>query len=323
MPACGEPSRTALRLGTRGSALALWQATYVRERMERAGVQVELEIIRTSGDRITDVPLAQVGGKGLFTKEIEEALLAGRIDLAVHSLKDLPTRLPPGLVLGAVTQREDPRDALVSRSGQRLADLPRGARVGTSSLRRHVQLKHLRPDLVIEPLRGNLDTRLRKLASGQYDAIVLAAAGLKRLGAAERATQFFEPDEMIPAIGQGALGIEVRADDRSVESVLEPLHDEETATATTAERAFLERLGGGCQVPIAAYARLTGDQIHLTGLVAGPDGARLVRGARVGPRAQARALGVELAEQLLAEGAEEILAALRLGGGAVEPPGAA
>jgi hydroxymethylbilane synthase len=312
-----------LRIGTRGSQLALWQANHVRQLLERAGEKAELEVIRTSGDRITDVPLALLGGKGLFTKEIEEALLARRIDLAVHSLKDLPVELPLGLVLGGVTRREDPRDALTSRTGQRLAELPRGARVGTSSLRRQVQLKHLRGDLSIVPLRGNLDTRLRKLDAGHYDAIVVAAAGLKRLGWEPRVTQFFEPDEMIPAIGQGALAIEVRADDAAIRSVLATLHDAETATATSAERAFLRRLGGGCQVPIAAHARITGSELRLVGLVATPDGSASVRGSLVGPSGQAEALGTRLAEQLLAQGAAEILATLLAGSAGLEPPGAA
>lgn len=312
-----------LRIGTRGSKLALWQANHIRALLARAGAQVELEVIRTSGDKITDVPLAQVGGKGLFTKEIEEALLAGRIDLAVHSLKDLPTQLPPGLTLGAVTRREDPRDALVSRAGQQFAELAPAARVGTSSLRRQVQLKQLRGDLVIEPLRGNLDTRLRKLDAGHYDAIVVAAAGLKRLGWEQRATQVFEPEEMLPAIGQGALGIEVRADDAAIRSVLVALHDAETATATAAERAFLERLGGGCQVPMGAHARIAGTELRLLGLVAAQDGAAAVRGTLAGPTAQAEALGHRLAEQLLAQGAEEILATMRAASRSLEPPGAA
>ncbi len=312
-----------LRIGTRGSPLALWQANHVRQLFESAGIASELEVIRTSGDRLTNIPLAQIGGKGLFTKEIEEALLARRIDLAVHSLKDLPTQLPPGLVLGAVTQREDPRDALVSRSRQPLLELPGGARIGTSSLRRQVQLKRLRPDLVIEPLRGNLDTRLRKLDSGQYDAIVLAAAGLNRLGAFERVTQVFEPEEMIPAIGQGALAIEVRADDTRIRPLLSVVHHPDTATATSAERAFLQRLGGGCQVPIAAHARLRDDGLYLIGLVANPDASVMVRGSRAGPEEEAAALGAALAEELLARGAAEILAAFEHQITNVRPPGAA
>lgn len=310
-----------LRIGTRGSRLALWQANHVRELLARANLEAELEIIRTTGDKITDVPLAQVGGKGLFTKEIEEALLAERIDLAVHSLKDLPTQLPPGLKLGAVTRREDPRDALVSGNGKRFAELPPGARLGTSSLRRQVQLRNLRRDLIIEPLRGNLDTRLRKLDAGQYDAIVMAAAGLKRLGWEERATQFFAPEEMVPAIGQGALAIEVRADDPQVAAVLAVLNHAETATTTAAERAFLARLGGGCQVPIAAHARVVGTELHLVGLVAGPDGSPLVRGSVTGRPEAGEALGMRLAEDLLKRGATEILEAMRAGN--LQPPGAA
>ncbi|MBI4461606.1 MAG: hydroxymethylbilane synthase [Acidobacteria bacterium] len=312
-----------LRIGTRGSALALWQANHVRQMLERTGASIEMEVIRTSGDKITDVPLAQVGGKGLFTKEIEEALLAGRIDLAVHSLKDLPTQLPPGLLLAAVTRREDPRDALVARNARRFADLPRGARVGTSSLRRQVQLKHLRPDLVIEPLRGNLDTRLRKLDTGQYDAIVVAAAGLKRLGWEQRATQFFEPDEIVPAIGQGALGIETRADDLPLHSLLRAVHDPETATATAAERAFLKHLGGGCQVPLGAHARVATNELHLVGLVASQDGGAVVRGSLKGAATEAEVLGTRLAGKLLAEGAAEILATIHAAPAGLQPPGAA
>lgn len=312
-----------LRIGTRGSPLALWQANHVRQLLEGAGIASELEVIRTSGDKLTNVPLAEMGGKGLFTKEIEEALLARRIDLAVHSLKDLPTQLPSGLLLGGITRREDPRDALVSRSRQPLAELPSGVAIGTSSLRRQVQLKRLRTDLVIKPLRGNLDTRLRKLDSGQYDAIVVAVAGLKRLGAFERVTQVFEPEEMIPAIGQGALAIELRADDTRMRSLLSVVHHRDTATATTAERAFLQRLGGGCQVPIAAHARLRDDGLYLIGLVANPEASALVRGARAGPEEEAAALGTALAEELLARGAAEILAAFQRQVTNVHPPGAA
>jgi len=304
--------RSLLILGSRGSQLALWQANFVKIALERAGsVEVRIEIIRTTGDKITDVPLAQVGGsKALFTKEIEEALLERRIDLAVHSLKDLPVELPAGLALGAIPAREDARDALISRHGQKLSDLPAGARVGTSSLRRGLQLRRLRPDLSVEPLRGNLDTRLRKLDAGQYDAIVAALAGLKRMGWADRATQVFSVEEMVPAIGQGALAIEARADDKELLAGLNSLRDPDTEAATAAERAFLRRLGGGCQVPLAAHARVKQERLELAGVVISLDAARAVRGVDSGPPADAEAIGQRLAKKLLQDGARDILAAI-------------
>ena len=315
--------RSPLILGSRGSQLALWQANFVKSILERAGsVEVRIEIIRTTGDRITDVPLAQVGGsKALFTKEIEEVLLERRIDLAVHSLKDLPAELPAGLTLGAIPAREDARDALISRHGQKLSDLPAGARVGTSSLRRGLQLRRLRPDLSVEPLRGNLDTRLRKLDAGQYDAIVAALAGLKRMGWADRATQVFSVEEMVPAIGQGALAIEARADDKELLAGLNSLRDADTESATEAERAFLRRLGGGCQVPLAAHARVKQERLELAGVVISLDAARAVRGVDSGPQADAEAIGRRLAEKLLQDGARDILAAIERA--ALRPPGAA
>ena len=310
--------RSPLILGSRGSKLALWQANFIKEELERHHrIEVRLEIIRTTGDKITDVPLAQVGGtKALFTKEIEDAMLAGRIDLAVHSLKDMPVQLPDGLTLGAIPAREDPRDALVARSGQQFAALPPGARIGTSSLRRQVQLKLLRKDIAIETLRGNLDTRLRKLSEGQYDAIVVAAAGLKRLGWQERATQLFAPDEMVPAIGQGALALEARADDAELIQGLSFLRDPAAEAATRAERAFLARLGGGCQVPIGAHAVVESNRLRLVGVVVNVEGERAVRGTNEGTTADAARLGESLAEKLLREGAEEILAAIA----AANPP---
>ncbi len=310
--------RSPLILGSRGSKLALWQANFIKEKLERRHrIEVRLEIIRTTGDKITDVPLAQVGGtKALFTKEIEDAMLAGHIDLAVHSLKDMPVQLPDGLALGAIPAREDPRDALVSRSGQQFAALPPGARIGTSSLRRQVQLKLLRKDIQIETLRGNLDTRLRKLSEGQYDAIVVAAAGLKRLGWQDRATQFFAPDEMVPAIGQGALALEARADDAELLQELSFLRDTAAEAATRAERAFLARLGGGCQVPIGAHAVVESNRLRLVGVVVNVEGERAVRGTSEGTAADAARLGGSLAETLLREGAEEILAAIA----AANPP---
>ena len=315
--------RSPLILGSRGSQLALWQANFVKSILERAGsVEVRIEIIRTTGDKITDVPLAQVGGsKALFTKEIEEALLERRIDLAVHSLKDLPAELPAGLALGAIPAREDARDALISRHGQKLSDLPAGARVGTSSLRRGLQLRRLRPDLSVEPLRGNLDTRLRKLDAGQYDAIVAALAGLKRMGWADRATQVFSVEEMVPAIGQGALAIEARADDKELLAGLNSLRDPDTEAATAAERAFLRRLGGGCQVPLAAHARVKQERLELAGVVISLDAARAVRGVDSGPQADAEAIGQRLAEKLLQDGARDILAAIEQA--ALRPPGSA
>lgn len=315
--------RSSLILGSRGSQLALWQANFVKSALERAGsVEVRIEIIRTTGDKITDVPLAQVGGsKALFTKEIEEALLERRIDLAVHSLKDLPVELPAGLALGAIPAREDARDALISRHGQKLSDLPAGARVGTSSLRRGLQLRRLRPDLSVEPLRGNLDTRLRKLDAGQYDAIVAALAGLKRMGWADRATQVFSVEEMVPAIGQGALAIEARADDKELLAGLNSLRDPDTEAATEAERAFLRRLGGGCQVPLAAHARVKQERLELAGVVISLDAARAVRGVDSGPQADAEAIGQRLAEKLLQDGARDILAAIEQA--ALRPPGSA
>ena len=315
--------RSPLILGSRGSQLALWQANFVKSALERAGpIEVRVEIIRTTGDKITDVPLAQVGGsKALFTKEIEEALLERRIDLAVHSLKDLPVELPQGLTLGAIPAREDARDALISRHGQKLSDLPAGAHVGTSSLRRGLQLRLLRRDVSVEPLRGNLDTRLRKLDEGRYDAIVVALAGLKRMGWADRATQVFSVEEMVPAIGQGALAIEIRAGDSELLAGLNSLRDADTEAATQAERAFLRRLGGGCQVPLAAHARLKQERLELAGVVVSLDAARAVRGVESGPQAEAEAIGTRLADTLLNKGAREILAAIEQAG--LRPPGSA
>jgi hydroxymethylbilane synthase len=270
-------------------------------------VQVTLRKIQTSGDKILDVPLAKIGGKGLFVKEIEEALLAGDIDLAVHSMKDVPAQLPAGLDILCVPPREDARDALISRDGRPFRDLDRGAKIGTASLRRQAQLLSVRPDLRIEMLRGNLDTRLRKLKEGNFDAIVLAAAGLRRLAWAHEITEYLDPAISLPAIGQGALGIEGRSDDVFVQSILERLNDPITRTAVTAERAFLQRLEGGCQVPIAAYATLSGGRVALDGLVAGVDGKTVIRDHVEGTREDAYALGVQLAERLLARGGDTIL----------------
>ncbi len=297
----------SLVIGSRGSQLALWQANWVKGELERHGYRVEIEIIRTTGDRITDVPLAKVGIKGLFTKEIEEALLEGRAQLAVHSLKDLPTQLPSGLTLAAVPRREDPRDVLVSRDGKSLAELPRGARVGTSSLRRSAQLRHARLDLEVQPLRGNLDTRLRKLEDSGLAAIVLAAAGLRRLGWESRITEYLAPEVICPAVGQGALGIEACADDGATLEALALLDDRAARLETAVERALLAGLGGGCQVPIGGSARLQADgRLRLHAVVASPDGSRLIRA--VGEGSDPAELGARVARQLLRDGAEQILA---------------
>lgn len=288
-------------IGSRGSQLALWQARWVASRLESLGEQTRIEIIKTTGDRVTDIPLGQVGSKGLFTKEIEDALLDGSIDLAVHSLKDMPTELPTGLVLAAIPEREDVRDAL---AGHTLDDLPPGARVGTGSLRRAAQLRALRPDLGVAPIRGNVDTRLRKLDEGQYDAIILAAAGLTRLGLSARIAQFFEPEEMCPAVGQGALAIETRDSKREIAA---RLNDPTTAAAVQAERSMLGALGGGCQVPVGAYARLIGAELHLRAIVASPDGSRIAQALLTGSVGNPEDLGRRVADELLAQGAQELL----------------
>ena len=298
-----------IRIGTRASLLAVTQSTWVKDQIEHhhPDVRVELVKITTKGDKILDVPLARVGGKGLFVKEIEDALLENRVDLAVHSMKDVPTELPDGLEVAIVPPREIARDAFVSARYQRLAELPAGARIGTSSLRRKAQLAALRPDLAINDLRGNLDTRLRKLDEGQYEAIILAGAGLNRLGLQDRITTLFDPEEMVPAIGQGALGIELRGDDQRIRDLLSFLHHPDTADAVRAERAFLLRLEGGCQVPIGAHATIAGETLTLTGLIASVDGRQVLREQQSGPRKQAERLGTELAETLLDRGGRAIL----------------
>jgi hydroxymethylbilane synthase len=289
-------------IGSRGSQLALWQARWVAARLKGLGQETRIEIIKTTGDKVTDIPLGQVGSKGLFTKEIEDALLDGTIDLAVHSLKDMPTELPAGLVLAAIPEREDVRDALV---GRRLDELAQGARVGTGSLRRAAQLRALRPDLEVAEIRGNVDTRLRKLDEGQYDAIVLAAAGLTRLGWATRISQYFEANEICPAVGQGALAIETLG---SKQGIAQRLNVPAVETAVRAERALLAALGGGCQVPVGAHARVGGSDVALRAIVASPDGKRIVRSELTGPAESPEALGHQVAELLLARGARELLA---------------
>jgi hydroxymethylbilane synthase len=290
-------------IGTRSSKLALVQTHMVRDALLAAHQEltVEIEHITTKGDVILDRPLSAIGDKGLFVTEIEDALRAGRIDLAVHSAKDLPSELPPDMALAAYPRRADARDALVSRDNIRLAELPQGALVGTSSLRRACQLRHLRPDLQIADLRGNVDTRLRKLREGQYDAIVLAAAGLERLGLADEIAQSLEPEIVLPAVSQGILGIEVRAGDSTLAELLAPLDDAEARAAATAERAFLAQIGGGCQVPVGAYARLDGASLTLVGMIGARDG-RLVRGELSGPAEQPAALGARVAERVLDQG---------------------
>jgi hydroxymethylbilane synthase len=305
----------SLKIGTRGSKLALWQANWVRTRLEKAhpDIAVELVIIKTKGDKIQDVPLAKVGGKGLFVKEIEEALLDGRIDLAVHSMKDMPGDIPPGLCVGPVPERGLPLDVLISRNGHKLADLEEGASIGTSSLRRAAQLLHLRPGLQIIPLRGNLDTRLRKLDEGQMDAIILAAAGVHRLGLENRVTEYLDPAHMLPAVAQGALCIEIRASDPETDSIVGVLNHPETRTVVLGERAFLRRLEGSCQIPVAGYGTLENGRFTLTGLVATLDGTVVLRERAAGQADQAREIGIELAEKLLARGADRILQELTAG----------
>ncbi len=302
-----------LIIGSRGSQLALWQANWVKARLEAVGESARIEIIKTSGDRITDAPLAQVGGKGLFTKEIEDALLAGRIDLAVHSLKDLPTMLPAGLVIAAVPEREDASDALV---GCKLAELRRGSRVGTSSLRRVAQLRAARPDLEVESVRGNLDTRLRKLSEGQFDAIVLAAAGLQRLGWEDRIAERIPTDVMCPAVGQGALAIETRQDGGAAERVCAKLNHALTRIAVDAERTVLAALGGGCQMPVGAFAEVEEDGLHLRAVVASPDGSRIIRREMSGAACDALKIAEAIGAELLASGGREILEIVYGGSGA-------
>lgn len=306
---------TPLRIATRKSPLAIWQAEHVAATLTRAnpGLQVELVGMSTQGDRILDSPLAKIGGKGLFVKELEQGMLEGRADIAVHSMKDVPVDLPQGLHLGVILEREDPRDAFVSAAHGGLSELPEGARVGTSSLRRQCQLRSRRPDLRIAPLRGNVNTRLAKLDGGEFDAIILAAAGLKRLGFEARIRAHLDPADSLPAIGQGAIGIECRADDERVNALIAPLHHGGTACCVRAERAMNRRLMGGCQVPIAGFAELEGGELWMRALVGEPDGSRVIRAERRGSSAEAEALGEALGEELLAGGAGAILAALHQG----------
>ncbi len=294
-----------LRIGSRGSQLALWQANHISDLLRQQGHEIELEIIKTTGDKITDVALAQVGTKGMFTKEIEDALAEGRVDLAVHSLKDLPTELPPGFELVAITTRVNPRDVFLSVKYDSVRALPKGALVGTSSLRRQAQLKVARPDLVIHALRGNVDTRVRKLEEGQYDAIILAAAGLTRLGKTRLVKELLSEEFMCPAAGQGALGIEIRAGDTEMRGHLAFLDDAAARAATTCERALLNKLGGGCQVPIGAFAETKDGELHLSAIVAQPDGSVILREKQSGT--DPIALGEQVGDILLRRGATKIL----------------
>jgi hydroxymethylbilane synthase len=298
-----------LRLGTRKSPLALWQAEYVRARLQRLhpALQVELVAMTTEGDRLLDTSLAKVGGKGLFVKELEQGLLEQRIDLAVHSMKDVTASFPPGLHIAAVCEREDPRDAFVSNTYASLAALPAGARVGTSSLRRQCQVRATHPRLAVETLRGNVNTRLARLDEGRFDAILLAVAGLKRLGFEQRIRTSLDPHELLPAVGQGAVGIECRADDARTNALLAPLDHAMTRTCVEAERAMNARLEGGCQVPIGGYAVLEAGELYLRGLVGDPDGSRIIRAEIRGPAQDAVALGRRLAEELLHLGAKTVL----------------
>ncbi|MCY9809285.1 hydroxymethylbilane synthase [Aeromonas caviae] len=299
-----------LKIATRKSPLALWQANFVKDRLEalHPDLQVELVPMSTQGDKILDTPLAKVGGKGLFVKELETAMLEGRADIAVHSMKDVPVEFPDGLGLHTICEREDPRDAFVSNHFNQIDELPQGAVVGTSSLRRQCQLRAARPDLVIRDLRGNVNTRLAKLDAGEYDAIILAAAGLKRLEMAHRIAAFIEPEQSLPANGQGAVGIECRLDDHELHALLAPLEHPETRIRVLTERAMNRTLQGGCQVPIGAYALVQGEEVWLRGLVGSPDGSRVIRDEIRGPLAEGEALGHTLAQRLLAAGADVILA---------------
>jgi hydroxymethylbilane synthase len=304
-----------ISIGTRGSKLALWQAEWIKSELEKRYPYLEIELnrIKTTGDKILDVPLAKVGGKGLFVKEIEEALLRHEVDIAVHSMKDVPTEFPEGLHLAVVCKREDPRDALISQIQnakfkiQKFKDLPSHAKIGTSSLRRSCQLLNIRPDLKIEQLRGNLDTRLRKLDEGQFDAVILATAGVKRLGLKNRITEILPFKISLPAIGQGAIGIECRIDDEFIRNLITPLNHPETSLCVKTERAFLKRLGGGCQVPIAAYARIDKGRVKMDALVGSITGERLIKGHIEGLPVHVEHLGIKLAEDILSRGAKEIL----------------
>ncbi len=299
----------AIKIGTRGSQLALWQANWVKTTLETGdpSLSIELVIIKTTGDKILDVPLAKVGGKGLFVKEIEEALLSGKIDLAVHSMKDMPAQIPQGLCIGAIPRREIPQDVLISKNNRRFSELPSGAIIGTGSLRRKAQLLFARPDLVVAPLRGNIDTRLKKLETENLDAIILAGAGVKRLEFENKITEYLDENIMLPAVGQGALCIEIRENDPRVGPVVTNLEDPKTRTVIKGERAFSNRLEGGCQVPIAAHGKIDKNIFTLSGLVAAVDGKTLIKETLKGPENSSDVIGVELADRLISMGAKTII----------------
>ncbi len=301
--------KKTLKIGTRGSRLALWQANWVKKALEAGdpSLSIELVIIKTTGDKILDVPLAKVGGKGLFVKEIEAALLNEKIDIAVHSMKDMPAQIPKGLCIGAIPQREVPQDVLISKDNRRFSELPAGAKIGTGSLRRKAQLLFARPDLVVAPLRGNIDTRLKKLETENLDAIILAAAGVKRMGFENKVTEYLDEDIMLPAVGQGALCIEIRQDDPLAGPVVAGLEDPKTSAVIRGERAFSARLEGGCQVPIAALGKIDNGIFTLSGLVAAVDGKTLIKQTLQGPENASGATGVELAERLISMGAKTII----------------
>jgi hydroxymethylbilane synthase len=303
-------AKKVVKIATRKSPLAMWQAEFVRDTLMALHPELEVEFVKmsTQGDKILDTPLAKVGGKGLFVKELEVGMLTGQADIAVHSMKDVPVEFPEGLHLPVICKREDPRDAFVSNDYASIEDLPKGAQVGTSSLRRECQLRTYRPDLEVLPLRGNVNTRLAKLDNGGYDAIILATAGLKRLGFEDRIRSRLTPEQSLPAIGQGAVGIETRENDDEINALIAPLKDAETWIVVSAERAMNKRLAGGCQVPIAGYALLENDQIWMRGLVGRPDGTEMLTAEIRGAAGDAEALGVALAEDLLAQGADKILA---------------
>lgn len=306
--------KTDICIGTRGSMLALWQANHVKDRIEKAfpDIRVDINIIKTTGDQVTDRPLAMVGGKGLFVKEIESALLDGTIDLAVHSMKDMPGELPEGLVIGAIPERANPFDVLISGRGELFKDYPQGAVIGTSSLRRGSQLKHLRPDLEIKSIRGNLDTRLKKLKAGEYAAIVLAAAGLERLGQGSEITEYLAETDMVPAVGQGALCIETRKDDPDMPDILSVLDHEATRVCVTGERAFLKEIEGSCHIPVACFAKIQNDRVILTAVVASEDGGSLIKETIESSPEQVTEKGRELAKLVLDKGGKRILEAINI-----------
>ena len=308
-----ESASASIKIGTRGSKLALWQANWVKSTLNRKfpRLTIELEVIKTQGDKILDVPLANVGGKGLFVKEIEQALMDRRVDLAVHSMKDMPAAIPEGLCIGAIPRREISSDVLISKSGLVFSKLKSGSVIGTSSLRRGALLRHSRKDIAIRPLRGNLDTRLRKLETEDMDAIAVAAAGVKRLNLEDRITEYLDEEFMLPAVGQGALCIEIRENDPPVSEMISALEDSQTRAIVSGERAFLNRLEGGCQIPIAGHGKIENDRYMLTGLVAEVDGSHVIKDTVSGPVEAPERLGIELAERLLAKGADELLDKLK------------